>query len=1006
MYVRCVFIYLFFITINCLLKANSLEINFSHSSGYYTSSFDLIINANASSADVYYSINTPVALGNANIYDSSIRVNSTIIVNAMSILNEDTTYKSNAFLFIDDIKTSNNFSPHITEKAVYKNLIDSAFHSIATVCLNTTTQFSVTDTISPTEVAASIVFILPNHSSKSVSVNCGLQTWGGSPSNPKKNYRLEFKDKYGPSKLNFDLFKHQNKNEKVIKTASKFDRLLLRAGSQDGLNAEYGNEAEAQFIKNRFVYDVVLKMGLPAPHGFFTHVFVNNKYAGVYHLMEAPDEYFFKTYFFNNHKKDNIEIRKNRDHVNKPVEPTYYSTLLSYSNGLNVEGNYKQLGNFINIDAAATYITYHHFFNNFDWSDFQNTILAAVPFEADGKFIFCPWDFDFSLGAKGNFTNTYVYDRHGAVPENLFNSTEFKFLQGDKVACYCMNDGELTHQNLKELYTARSEEVKVALIAEAAKWGNTNFNGLNGNIEVTNWEPNLHWENQRQLILNEYLTNRTNDFIEDYKELDRFTSVLPVQVQYNEEGIQLINPNNYGKIFYTLDGTDPRGFGGSVNSNAFTYRDETIRIEKPAKLIARVYVTTNIDVRWSNFCPVNIYPEQAYNQIVINEIHYKPISNTNALSSTKNYEFIELKNNSDNTVFLQDVQFNQGIHYKFKEADSLEANQLFVLASDSAGFNNKYGFSANGVFKGNLNNDGEMITIISPNCDTIDQVNFGSIAPWPVLDDTIENSIALLNTELDNALAANWKTSPINFTPGLDNNFCSHNPISLATNVSNISCFNKNDGVANVSISGGEKPYSTLWSNGETSSNITNLKEGNYNVLVQDAFYCKATGAVKVENPVDISIDFLDNFAFVKGGQPPYKYLWSNGETGKKLNTKVPGSYKLTITDFNNCVKEKTKLIIEAPACNSNIKPENLVAHNVTSISAILYWSAITDGVNIVKYKSENDKEWRIYETTRTMAVLYNLKKCTTYYWTITFNCKNGGNGIESDTISFKTKGC
>jgi len=1006
MCIRCVFVYLFFITINSLLMANSFDINFSHKSGYYTSPINLIIETNTSETDVYYSVNKPVTLSNRIIYESSLFIDATSIVNTMAILNGDTIYKSQAFLFLNDIKISNNFSTHITESKEYEKHIDSSFLSIPTVCLNTAEQFSITDTIGPTEVPSSIIFILPHHFTKSVSVNCGVQTWGGSPSNLKRSYRLEFKRQYGPSKFKFDLFNNQNKKNNFFKTATKFDNLLLRASSQDGLNAEYGSEAETQFIKNRFIYDAVLEMGLPAPHGLFTHVFINNKYAGVYHLMEAPDEYFCKTYFFNNHHKDSVEIKKNRGYSNQPINPTYYNTLLAYSNGLNIESNYNQLANFINIDAAASYITYHHFFNSFDWSDFQNTILAAVPYKADGKFECVPWDFDFSLGARGTFTNTYVYDKHGAVPENLVNSAEFKFLQGDKVVCYCTNGGVLTAENLKQLYANRAAEIKLALIAEAAKWGNVNFDGHNSNVDIANWEPNIHWQNQYELILNEYLTNRTNDFIEDYKELNRLEEILPVKVVYSNDGIQLINPNTYGKIFYTLDGTDPRKFGGVLNTNAFIYANETICIEKPSKLIARVYATTNIDVRWSNFCPKKLYPTQQYDQLVINEIHYKPLNNNNLLVNLKDYEFVELKNNTNKTIFLQDVEFSTGITYKFNKNDSLGANQLLVLASDSLSFKSKFGFDAYGIFKGNLNTSGELLTLKDPNNNIIDEVNFNTVDPWPILNDTIEKSIELLSPNLENALGENWKTSLHNFSPGFDNDFCTSNPLTLTTSITNLSCFNSNDGIAAVSISGGQKPYATLWSNNETTNIIGNLSEGSYNLVVQDAFYCSIKNVIKINNPADVEVSFADNFAFVTGGKQPYTYLWSNGEIGKKLKTDIEGDYKLVVTDFNGCTKEKMISITQKPNCSKNIKPETVIVHNLTTTSVMLFWNAIAEGSYTIKYRSEKDTEWQVYKTNRTLAVLYNLNSCTTYQYKITYKCNNGENGIESDTISFDTKGC
>jgi len=1004
MYIKGVLIYLFFITFNSLLKANDLQVNFSHISGYYTNTINLIIEPNLPEAIVFYSVNKPVIAGNKTVYESSLLIDSTTVINAMAVLNEDTVYASNAYLFLRDIKVSNNLSSHITENDKYKKLLDSAFLSLPAICVNTNYQLSVEDTIGPVELPASIVFVLPDHDKKSISVNCGLQTWGGSPSNPKKNYRLEFKSRYGPSKFNFDLF--NSKSYKTIKPATEFDKLLLRAGSQDGLNAEYGNEAEAQFIKNRFIYDVVLEMGLPAPHGFFTNVFINNKYAGIYHLMEAADEFFFKTYFFENHKKDSIEIRKNKGYVNQPVEPTYYSTLLAYSNGLNVQNNYQQLTNFINVDAAATYITYHHLFNSFDWSDFQNTLLAAVPYKSDGKFDFSPWDFDFSLGAKGTFTNTYVYDRHGAVPENLFNSAEFKFLQGDKVICYCTNNGVLTSENLIELYKIRANEIRTALIAEAAKWGNTNFDGLNSNVDVINWEPDIHWQEQFDLTVNKYLTNRTEDFIEDYKELNRLTDVLPVEIKYNDDGISLINPNTYGKIVYTLDGTDPRNFGDVLNEDAFVYDNEKICIDRPSKLIARVYATTNIDVRWSNFCPVLVYPEQPYGQLTINEIHYKPKLNSIDEGKAKDYEFIELKNSSDSTIFLQNVEFVDGVYYKFKKGDSIAPKKLLVLASDTAGFKSRYGINAYAEFKGSLNNSGELVTLVDPYRKIIDQLNYTSEEPWPSLNDTVENSIALLNPEFDNALGENWELHPLNFSPGIDNNFCQNNPLSLNISRNNLSCFNSGDGIASASITGGKKPYSILWNTGLTTNVIDNLSEGNYSAIVQDANYCLISDSTEILGPEDISINFIDNLAFVTGGKPPYTYLWSNGETGKKLQTTELGDFKLTVCDSNGCKKEKINTISEIALCGTNAKSNNLLAHNLTITSVILFWNAIAEGSYVVKYKAEDEIEWNIYETRRTSAVLYNLQECTTYYIIVTYKCDNLENGIESDTILFETKGC
>jgi uncharacterized repeat protein (TIGR01451 family) len=56
---------------------------------------------------------------------------------------------------------------------------------------------------------------------------------------------------------------------------------------------------------------------------------------------------------------------------------------------------------------------------------------------------------------------------------------------------------------------------------------------------------------------------------------------------------------------------------------------------------------------------------------------------------------------------------------------------------------------------------------------------------------------------------------------------------------------NTNDGVLSVSVPNGTPPYTYLWSNGQTSDNISNLTSGIYSVLVTDTFGC--TGSTTID---------------------------------------------------------------------------------------------------------------------------------------------------------------
>ncbi|MCB0754336.1 MAG: gliding motility-associated C-terminal domain-containing protein, partial [Flavobacteriales bacterium] len=54
-------------------------------------------------------------------------------------------------------------------------------------------------------------------------------------------------------------------------------------------------------------------------------------------------------------------------------------------------------------------------------------------------------------------------------------------------------------------------------------------------------------------------------------------------------------------------------------------------------------------------------------------------------------------------------------------------------------------------------------------------------------------------------------------------------------------CANNNEASVSVSVDGGEAPYTYLWSNGETTASISNLEAGTYSVTVTDANGCEAS---------------------------------------------------------------------------------------------------------------------------------------------------------------------
>ncbi len=74
------------------------------------------------------------------------------------------------------------------------------------------------------------------------------------------------------------------------------------------------------------------------------------------------------------------------------------------------------------------------------------------------------------------------------------------------------------------------------------------------------------------------------------------------------------------------------------------------------------------------------------------------------------------------------------------------------------------------------------------------------------------------------------------------------NPIlSLSLSSTNLTCAGTNDGEATAISNNGNPPFNYLWSNGQTSSTISNLLPGVYQVSVEDAIGCSATSSVNIQ---------------------------------------------------------------------------------------------------------------------------------------------------------------
>lgn len=156
-------------------------------------------------------------------------------------------------------------------------------------------------------------------------------------------------------------------------------------------------------------------------------------------------------------------------------------------------------------------------------------------------------------------------------------------------------------------------------------------------------------------------------------------------------------------------------------------------------------------------------------------------------------------------------------------------------------------------------------------------------------------------------------------------------PLVLSTQVTNITCYNSNDGAIDLTVTGGTGPYTYLWSNNATTQDVSNLGGNTYAVTVTDANNCTATTSVLLVNPPLINTSFIVKNALCfmdtngnidlipSGGTPPYTYNWTPGNaTTEDLVNVAAGTYIVSITDSKGCVKVDSTVITQpAPLVTS-----------------------------------------------------------------------------------------
>jgi gliding motility-associated-like protein len=164
-------------------------------------------------------------------------------------------------------------------------------------------------------------------------------------------------------------------------------------------------------------------------------------------------------------------------------------------------------------------------------------------------------------------------------------------------------------------------------------------------------------------------------------------------------------------------------------------------------------------------------------------------------------------------------------------------------------------------------------------------------------------------------------------------------PLTLATTVFDLTCFNDNSGGIQIGSTGGTGAYQYSIDNGATFSPIEsffNLAAGTYNLITKDAVGCQITGTAIVNQPAQLTATYTPTNALCNGvcngqivvnaagGTTPYLYSPDNGLNyfvSSTLLNLCAGNIDIQIKDDNDCFITAVQVIGQPTAVTLNVVP-------------------------------------------------------------------------------------
>ncbi len=615
------------------------DTQFSINRGFYGSPFSVLIQSKTEGARIRYTLDgsapTPTyGLGNANPVTVSVEGTTTLRAMAYKDGMVPSNVDTHTYIFIEDVleqprsvpgsphpklrtgyqsdeKVTLDYEmdPNVVSDPRYRKAIRAGLLSIPTISIvldredlfgwveTDGSQLDMRqsgvywgDTGRGSTRAASVELIYPQKPQKSTQVDAGLESHSWSA--VKRALKLKFQSEYGAGKWDSRIFRDAPLNgDSAAKT---FDRIVLRSG-KDRSWATRWHPDRTTYVRDQWARDTQIAMSGIGAHGTFVHLYLNRLYWGMYNVTERPDAWFQATYF-GGAMYDFFSVKHNGPFQGDSSRWDYLRGPLRVKNAAK-GSRYRQLREYIDVEAFADYLILCWYSGMRDWP--ENNWYAGNRNSPPSPVKFFIWDAEEIWASRVGTPVASVHPRFRARATDeidtddmvgiwhlLRTNADFMNLFADRVYVHCFNDGPLTDANAIARWRTLTDFVADAVVAESARWGDVRkpFG------EPTRTRDDTFVPEVERVVAQ--MTGNVDQFIDALRREGYYPPIDPPQFSVSTVGSigHVLNPNDRGTLYFTLDGRDPRVSGGEVASDAFTGtgdREEAV-VRGGATLKARV----------------------------------------------------------------------------------------------------------------------------------------------------------------------------------------------------------------------------------------------------------------------------------------------------------------------------------------------------------------------------------------------------------------------------------